>query len=100
MVSGVQFVEKPLHIDPFEKGDCYEDPIAKDSGLDVRISFFPVDHDVPGACCFFVIAENSAFPLLLVLGSLLLLGVQRLLLKALLSRLLRNVCCLCGSCAL
>lgn len=59
MVNGVQFVEKPLHIDPFEKGDYYEDSVAKDSGLDVRISLFPVDHDVPGACCFFVIAENS-----------------------------------------
>jgi len=59
LVDNVHFVEKPLHIDPFEKGDYYEDTAAKDNGLDVKVALYPVDHDVPGACSFFVIAENA-----------------------------------------
>jgi hypothetical protein len=55
LVDDVQFVEKPLHIDPFEKGDYYEDSAAKNNGLDVKVALCPVDHDIPGACSFFII---------------------------------------------
>ena len=59
LVDNVQFIEKPLHIDTFEKGDYYEDLVANDHGLNVKVALYPVDHDVPGACSFFVIAENA-----------------------------------------
>lgn len=55
----VQFIEKPLHVDPFEIGDYYEDPVAGEKGLEVKIALYPVDHDVPGACCFFAIVHDS-----------------------------------------
>jgi mRNA degradation ribonuclease J1/J2 len=59
IVDSVRFVEKPLHIDPFEKSDYYQDSAAQDEGLDIRVALYPVDHDVPGACSFFIIAEDS-----------------------------------------
>jgi mRNA degradation ribonuclease J1/J2 len=59
LISGVQFVEKSLLIDPFEKGDYYEDPQAKQEGLKLRVALYPVDHDIPGACCFFAVLGES-----------------------------------------
>jgi len=59
LVDGVQFIEKPLHVDPFERGDYYEDSVAKRKGLDVKVALFPVDHDVPGACSFFIMVGNA-----------------------------------------
>ena len=59
LVKSVQFVEKPLHSNPFEVGDYYEDFVAKDKGLNVKVALYPVDHDIPGACCFFAIVNDS-----------------------------------------
>jgi mRNA degradation ribonuclease J1/J2 len=59
IVKKVQFVEKPLHADPFEKGDYYEDVVAKENGLDVKVALYPVDHDIPGACSYLAIVENT-----------------------------------------
>lgn len=59
LVDSVQFIEKPLHVDPFEREDYYEDLLAKKKGLDVKIALFPVDHDVPGACSFFIITGSA-----------------------------------------
>lgn len=60
LVKGVQFVKKPFHLDPFGIGDYYEDTVTvNDEGLNVKVALYPVDHDVPGACCFFVMVDNS-----------------------------------------
>ena len=57
LIKSVQFVAKPLHLDPFRIGDYYEDSISR--GLNVKVALYPVDHDIPGACCFFVIVDGS-----------------------------------------
>lgn len=58
LVKEIQFVKKPFHLDAFVVGDYYEDsPPSAD--LTIKISVYPVDHDVPGACCFFVIVNGS-----------------------------------------
>lgn len=59
LLKQIQFVEKPLLTDPFEREDYYEDQIAKGGGLDVKIALYPVDHDIPGACCFLAMVNNT-----------------------------------------
>lgn len=60
LVKGVEFVKKPFHLDPFGAGDYYEDIITtNDKALSVKAALYPVDHDIPGACCFFVTVDNS-----------------------------------------
>jgi len=59
LIGGVQFVEKSLFLDPFGKGDYYEDLQAKEESLKLRVALYPVDHDIPGACCFFAVLGES-----------------------------------------
>jgi len=59
LIGRVQFVEKPLLTNPFEKKDYYEDPEAKEKGIDLKVALYPVDHDIPGACCFFTMIGES-----------------------------------------